>query len=199
VPKTTTLNVFIKLFLVDFCIYCPDKVFIILLHVGGYSPNDCWRGGSHCDLVTLLKISPLPGHSQYPGINTTKAASGFDLRPEYVFHGLGQEFHIVLRPDTMVLQDKQRNMSMVLQDKQRNMSMPDGAACFYSGHVKGYNGSSVAVSLCKGMVSCSSYLSCIQTAVLYNLSIVARTHPYPYWYLPYRASAPLDWWTHSYP
>ena len=141
------------------------KVYTILVIAGGYSPANCWRGGSQCDLVTLLKQpSPPPGHSQNPFIKLSKAASGFETRPEYVFQGLGQEFHLVLRPDTLVIQDKQRNMSLVIQDKQRNMSlviqdkqrnmsMPEGAACFYSGHVRGDTGSSVAVSLCKGMVS----------------------------------------------
>ena len=160
--KTRTLNVFINIFLVDYCIvlFCTVKVHIILVHAGGYSPDDCWRGGSQCDLVTLLKQpSPPPGHSQNPFIKLSKAASGFETRPEYVFQGLGQDFHIVLRPDTLVLQDKQMNMSMVMQDKQRNMSMPEGAACFYSGYVRGDTGSSVAVSLCSGMVSWSFYLS----------------------------------------
>ena len=135
-------------FLLILVLYCTVKVYILLLIAGGYSPANCWRGGSQCDLVTLLKQpSPPP-----------------DTRPEYVFHGLGQEFYLVLRPDTLVIQDKQRNMSLVIQDKQRNMSlviqdkqrnmsMPEGAACFYSGHVRGDTGSSVAVSLCKGMVS----------------------------------------------
>ena len=81
-------------------------------------------------------------HHHQPFINCSKFASSFDHRPEYVFHGLGHHFHLVLRHDMVAI-----------QDRQRNLSLPEGAGCFFSGHVRGEKVSSVAVSLCRGMVS----------------------------------------------
>ena len=75
-------------------------------------------------------------------INSSLFATSFPPVPEYVFHGLGQVFHLVLRPDTMAI-----------PGRQSNLSLPEGAGCFYSGYVRGVRRSSVAVSLCKGMVS----------------------------------------------
>ena len=75
-------------------------------------------------------------------MNGSQFSRSFPSQPEYVFHGLGEVFHLVLRPD-----------SLALPDKSSNLSWPEGAGCFYSGHVSGAEQSSVAVSLCRGMVS----------------------------------------------
>ena len=69
-------------------------------------------------------------------------STSFPAQSEYVFHGLGQEFHLVLQPDLLAL-----------PDRRSSLSLPEGAGCFYSGHVRGVELSSVAVSLCRGMVS----------------------------------------------
>ena len=138
---------FVTMLLLSVMMIIPDHITV----PGSYTTDHCWRGGSQCDLVKVVKLQVTPKANsgsthdyQHTFINCSMNASLFDRRPEYVFHGLGQEFHLVLRPDMVTI-----------ENMQRNLSLPEGAACFYSGHVRGEKMSSVAVSLCKGMVSCN--------------------------------------------
>ena len=62
-------------------------------------------------------------------------------KAEYIFHGLGQMFHLVLSPDTVDIHNNNNN---------NNNSWP---GCYYSGYVKGVESSSVGVSICGGLVS----------------------------------------------
>ena len=120
---------------------CNDWSFV-LFFPGSYSDEHCWAGGYQCDLVRLVRIQNKNNQDNQLFINSSMFASSFPPAPEYVFHGLGQVFHLVLRADLVAI-----------PGRQSNLSLPEGADCFYSGFIRGVRRSSVAVSLCKGMVS----------------------------------------------
>ena len=136
--------------------------YLSLFCAGSYSAEHCWKGGYQCDLVRLVRIQNMTKQDNQLFINSSIFASSFPPVPEYVFHGLGQVFHLVLRPDTLAI-----------PGRQSNLTLQEGASCFYSGYVRGVRRSSVAVSLCKGMVSSK----CCLSSLVYSTSYRVATSP----------------------
>jgi len=129
---------------------------------GAYTAEHCWRGGSKCDFVTVRLLS-----SPFTYLNSThpihmfpnsshEVAQILPDRPQFVFQGLAQTFHISLHPDTIFIPPRLDELTTESSRESMGGSpiinpLP-GSACFYSGKVRRQSeDSSVAVCLCRGM------------------------------------------------
>ena len=98
-------------------------------------------------------------------------------KSEYVLHGLGQIFHLLLTPDTVTVPHTPPTHLLLTPDTDTvphtNSTTPGGAACYYSGYVRGVQGSSVGVSICGGLVS--TFLLSEKKNLIINYSLVPWT------------------------
>ena len=125
---------------------------------GSYTAEHCWQGGANCDLVHVVLLPPSPHTSPtahtaplaFP--NSSMSAAQFPSQPQYVFEGLGLMFHLTISPDALFVPPRLEELGTPSYVLEEDSTIP-GAACFFSGHLVGKPESSVAVSLCKGMVS----------------------------------------------
>jgi len=88
------------------------------------------------------------------GTFRSKSSQIWDPHPEYMLDVFGQRLHLVLHQDSSFVPSNTFRVIRILNNytEESDDDEQENLGCYYTGYVDGDSQSSVAVSLCSGMV-----------------------------------------------